>query len=259
MVDWSLYLEILGNMLILALVAWVVSVIIRNVSIVDSLWSVFFVIAGGTCLFSLEAVSTRGQLLMLLLLVWAARLSIYISVRNWGEGEDYRYQAIRKRNEPGFVFKSLYIVFGLQALLAWIISLPLLPAMASTAPLGVVDFIAVAFWLTGFYFEAVGDYQLSRFLKNPANKGKVMAEGLWKYTRHPNYFGDCCVWWGFYLFAVASGGWWSILSPVLMTVLLLRVSGVALLEKSIGKRRPEYESYRQRTSAFFPLPPKSAG
>jgi steroid 5-alpha reductase family enzyme len=255
--DWSLYLEILGNMLILALAAWVVSVIIRNVSIVDSLWSLFFVIAGVTCFLTLEPASARSQLLLVLLIVWAARLSIYITVRNWGEGEDYRYQAIRKRNEPGFVVKSLYIVFGLQAVLAWIVAVPLLPAMTSDLPFGILDAIAVALWAIGFGFEAIGDYQLSRFLKNPDNKGKVMQSGLWKYTRHPNYFGDCCVWWSFYLFAVAAGGWWAILSPILMTVLLLRISGVALLEKTIGKRRPEYEAYRARTSAFFPLPPKT--
>lgn len=257
MFDWNLYLDILGNMLILGLGAWVVSVVIRNVSIVDSLWSIFFVIAGVTCYFSLETVSARSQLLLLLLIIWAVRLSLYITVRNWGEGEDYRYQAIRKRNEPGFVFKSLYIVFGLQAVLAWIVSIPLLPAMTSEAPLGVFDAIAVALWLIGFGFEAGGDYQLSRFLKNPDNAGKVMQTGLWRYTRHPNYFGDCCVWWSFYLFAAATGGWWAILSPIIMTILLLRVSGVALLEKTIGKRRPEYEAYRARTSAFFPLPPKS--
>lgn len=259
MFNWSLYLDILGNMLILALAAWVVSVIIRNVSIVDSLWSIFFAIAGVTCYFSVEMPSARSQLLLLLLVIWAARLSIYITARNWGEGEDYRYQAIRKRNEPGFVVKSLYIVFGLQAVLAWIVSLPLLPAMTGNQPLGLLDAVAATLWLIGFVFEAGGDYQLSRFLKNPENKGKVMQSGLWKYTRHPNYFGDCCVWWGFYLFAVAAGGWWAILSPVLMTVLLLRISGVALLEKTIGKRRPEYEAYRARTSAFFPLPPKTGG
>ena len=148
----------------------------------------------------------------------------------------------------------MYIVFGLQGVLAWIVALPLLPAIASSAPLGWLDLLAVAFWVTGFVFEAVGDYQLARFKKQPENAGKVMDTGLWRYTRHPNYFGDFCIWWGFFLFAAATGAWWTVLSPVLMSFLLLRVSGVAMLEKTIEQRRPKYADYIRRTNAFFPGP-----
>jgi steroid 5-alpha reductase family enzyme len=182
---------------------------------------------------------------------------VYITKRNRGHGEDRRYQAIRAENEPGFRWKSIYIVFGLQAILAWIIALPLLAATLGTSPLGWLDYTALVLWLIGLFFEAVGDQQLADFKARPENKGKVMDRGLWRYTRHPNYFGEACIWWGYFLFAIAAGGWWTIVSPVLMTFLLLRVSGVALLEKDIGERRPAYRDYIERTNAFFPGPPRS--
>ena len=194
---------------------------------------------------------------MLLVFLWSIRLAGYITWRNWGEGEDYRYQAIRRNNSPNFEFKSLYIVFGLQAGLAWFISLPLLAAMTSTAPMGVLDILGVALWIVGFVFESLGDLQLAQFRADAGNKGKVLRTGLWKFTRHPNYFGDFCIWWGFFLMALSAGGWWSILSPLMMSFLLLRVSGVAMLERDIGKRRPEYAEYVATTNAFFPGPPKS--
>jgi steroid 5-alpha reductase family enzyme len=196
------------------------------------------------------------SLTLLLLSLWALRLAVYITARNWGHGEDPRYQAIRRRNDPGFAVKSLWLVFGLQALLAWVISLPLLGAILSPAPqhLNALDYLGAAIWSVGLFFETVGDWQLARFKKDPANQGQVMDRGLWRYTRHPNYFGDFCVWWGFYLIALAGGAWWSIVGPIVMSTLLLRVSGVTLLEKDIGKRRPGYAEYVARTSAFFPRP-----
>ncbi|MGD9409967.1 MAG: DUF1295 domain-containing protein, partial [Thiohalocapsa sp.] len=142
--------------------------------------------------------------------------------------------------------------------LAWIISLPLLGAVLGAAPLGWLDAIAVALWLLGFGFEAIGDQQLARFKTDPANRGKVLDTGLWRYTRHPNYFGEACIWWAFYLFALAAGAWWTIIGPILMTYLLLRVSGVALLEQDMRHRRPTYQDYIHRTNAFFPGPPKAA-
>ena len=196
-------------------------------------------------------------LVIMLVAIWALRLAIYIAARNWGHPEDYRYQAIRRRNDPGFTFKSLYLVFFLQAGLAWVISLPLLGAILGTAPLGWLDVAGVLLWLLGFVFEAGGDWQLARFKADPANRGKVMDRGFWRYTRHPNYFGDFSVWWGFFLIGLSAGAWWALPGPLLMSVLLLRVSGVALLEKSIGKRRPGYEDYVRRTNAFFPWLPKA--
>ena len=250
------YMIALYLILLVGLVAWQVSVIRKDVSTVDSLWSLFFLLAGVVFAAYSLPLSERGLLVLLLLAAWSLRLSIFITVRNWGEPEDYRYQTIRANNEPGFEFKSLYIVFGLQGILAWVIALPLLPAITQDSPLGVLDFVAAALWLVGFVFEAGGDYQLSRFKRDPANKGRVMNTGLWRFTRHPNYFGDFCIWWSFYLFALSAGGWWSIISPLLMSFLLLKVSGVAMLESTISERRPEYADYIRRTNAFFPGLPR---
>jgi len=145
----------------------------------------------------------------------------------------------------------------LQAGLAWVISLPLLAAINSTTPLGWLDALGVMLWFIGLVFEAGGDWQLSRFKGDPVNRGKVLDTGLWRYTRHPNYFGDFCVWWGFFFIALSSGAWWSVVGPLVMSILLLKVSGVALLEKDIGDRRPDYNAYIQRTNAFFPGPPRA--
>jgi steroid 5-alpha reductase family enzyme len=197
----------------------------------------------------------RGWLVLALTAVWALRLSLHITIRNHGASEDRRYQAIRRNNQPGFAWKSLYIVFGLQALLAWIIAMPLAAAMSSPGPLGWLDAIAAAAWLVGMVFEVVGDAQLARFRADPGNRGEVLDRGLWRWTRHPNYFGECLLWWGFFGFALAAGAWWTVFSPILMTFLLLRVSGVTLLEQDIGERRPAYADYIRRTSAFVPWPP----
>lgn len=250
----TIYLTALGAIVAVAALAWVVSVLIENVSFVDSLWSLFFLLAAIVFAIELEALSTRSVLLLALVAIWALRLSLHITVRNWGEPEDHRYQTIRANNEPGFVVKSLYIVFGLQGLLAWIIAAPLLPAMAAGPALGVLDYVAVALWLFGFFFEAVGDYQLSRFKADPESRGRVLDTGLWRYTRHPNYFGEFCIWWAFWLFAASAGAWWTVFSPILMSFLLLRVSGVAMLEKTIEERRPKYAEYVRSTNAFFPGP-----
>ena len=143
-------------------------------------------------------------------------------------------------------------MFGLQGMLAWFIALPLLPAIMVPGGIGILEILATGLWLLGFSFESIGDYQLSKFKRDANSKGRVLESGLWRYTRHPNYFGDFCIWWAFYLFAVAAGGWWTVISPLLMSFLLLKVSGVAMLEKTIGERRPDYASYIRRTNAFFP-------
>ncbi len=258
MFDPGTWFNGLGALLVVALIGWLISIPIRNVSIVDSLWSLMFLIAAGVYVASTGAAGPRAILVLILVAIWALRLSVYITWRNHGAGEDRRYQQIRANNEPGFVWKSLFIVFALQAGLAWLISLPLLAAVTSAAPIGTFDVLGVALWALGFMFEAGGDYQLSRFKADPANKGKVMDRGFWRFTRHPNYFGDFCVWWGFYLIAFSAGGWWTIVGPAVMSFLLLRVSGVALLEKDIGERRPQYRDYIRRTNAFFPGPRKAA-
>lgn len=248
------YVMALLVILAVGIVSWLFSVIKKDVSFVDSLWPLFFLIAAAIFLLGAQPLSARGFLVFLLVAIWALRLSIYITARNWGEPEDYRYQAIRANNEPGFAIKSLYIVFGLQGVLAWLVALPLLPAITSDAALTWLDVGAAALWLVGFVFEAGGDYQLAQFKARDDSRGRVLDTGLWRYTRHPNYFGEFCMWWSFYLFAVASGGWWSIASPLLMSFLLLKVSGVAMLEATIGTRRPEYADYIRSTNAFFPGP-----
>lgn len=250
------YLLGLAAILAAGFVTWLVSLARRDVSIVDSLWSIMFLIAALVFALALPDYGTRSALVLGLVTLWSLRLAAYITWRNWGEGEDRRYQQIRANNQPYFGLKSLYIVFGLQGVIAWIVSLPLLAAMANTGELNVLDYAGIALWLIGMVFEAGGDYQLARFKADPSNKNKVMDQGLWRYTRHPNYFGNACIWWGFFLIALAAGGWWSVISPIVMTLLLLKVSGVALLEKDIGERRPEYAAYITRTNAFFPGPPR---
>ncbi len=256
MFDLQSYLIGLVVVILVAVASWVVSVIRRDVSIVDSMWSLMFLSAAMAYAMNLQAPGPRLELVLLLVTIWALRLFIYITWRNWGAQEDRRYQAIRTNNEPHFVLKSLYSVFGLQALIAWIISLPLLVAIASPVGFGYLDLVGVLLWTLGMIFEAGGDYQLIKFRSDPQNHNRVMDRGLWRYTRHPNYFGDACIWWGFGLLGVAAGVWWVLLSPVLMTFLLLKVSGVSLLEQDIGERRPAYADYIARTNAFLPGPPR---
>ena len=250
----TLWLSALPALLAAAAVTWLVSVAKRNVNIVDTLWSLLFVLAAIVYALAAPATGPRTPLVLAVVGLWGLRLAGYLAWRNWGHAEDRRYQAIRRRNEPNFAVKSLWLVFGFQALLAWLISLPLAAAIAGSAPLGLLDALGVALWAVGLFFETVGDLQLARFKRDPANAGQVMDRGLWRYTRHPNYFGDFCVWWGFYLIALGAGAWWSIVGPLLMSHLLLRVSGVRLLEHDIGERRPAYAEYVRRTNAFFPGP-----
>ena len=257
MLDWSAYGWSFTAILLVAIAFWVVSLIRNDVSIVDSLWSLMFLVMLGLYTSMGDEIGARAWLVLLMVAIWAIRLSSFISIRNHGEPEDHRYQTIRKNNEPNFRFKSLFIVFGLQAALAGFIALPLLVAASDTAPLGWLDFAGVALWLVGMFFEVVGDQQLKKFRTDPNNQGQVLETGLWKFTRHPNYFGEFTLWWGYFCFALAAGGWWTLASPLLMSVLLLKVSGVALLESSIKERRPAYARYIKSTNAFFPGTPGS--
>lgn len=257
MFDFNLWLDGLMVLLVFAAAGWLLSLPLRNVSIVDIMWSLMFLLASITYAMAHVAPGPRAWLVIGLVSLWSIRLAAFIGWRNFGKDEDFRYQKIRANNEPGFAVKSVYLVFGLQAGLAWVISLPLLAAINSTTPLGWLDALGVMLWFIGLVFEAGGDWQLSRFKGDPVNRGKVLDTGLWRYTRHPNYFGDFCVWWGFFLIALSSGAWWSVVGPLVMSVLLLKVSGVALLEKDIGDRRPDYNAYIQRTNAFFPGPPRA--
>lgn len=238
---------------------WIVSLKLANASIVDPFWGMGFVIVIGVSCFLNTPMNERVTLLVVLISIWGLRLSTFLFWRNGGHGEDRRYAAMRAYHGKRFWWVSLLTVFILQALILWFVSMPLQMTAAYRVEesLNGIDYFGMAFWLVGICFESIGDWQLARFKANPANSGKVMDRGLWRYTRHPNYFGDFCVWWGIYLIAVAGGAWWTIGSPLLMSIFLLYVSGVTLLEKAIVERRPGYSEYIRRTNAFFPGPPKS--
>lgn len=243
---------------VFGVLAWIVATARRNVGLVDIAWSLFFLLAAAVHAVRAPAVGLRGGILIVLVALWALRLAAYLAARNWNAPEDRRYRAIRARNEPGFAWKSLYLVFGLQVLLAWLISAPLavaIPAPGAPGALGILGAIVAGFGIT---YESIADWQLARFRTGHGNEARVMDRGLWRLSRHPNYFGEFCTWWGFYLLAADAGGWWTVFSPALMSILLLRVSGVTLLERDIGERRPGYRDYVTRTNAFFPGPPREA-
>lgn len=238
---------------------WLVSLPLENASIVDIAWGPGFAIIAWTSYALADTPSMRALVTCVATTAWAARLAVHIGMRNTGHGEDRRYRAMRQARGPRFPLISLFTVFLLQAALMWIISLPLqavhLPG--AVAALGWMDAAGLVVWNAGYAFEAVADAQLTAFRKDPANKGRVMDRGLWAYSRHPNYFGECVLWWGFGLVALAAGAWWALIGPLTITFLLLKVSGVTLLESTITERRPGYREYIQRTSAFVPRPPRS--
>lgn len=231
---------------------WLYSLRTRDVSIVDIAWGPAFLVVSAAS--ATQGAGPRAGLLLGMVGLWAVRLGAYLYLRNHGRPEDSRYAAMRART-PGFAWRSLFTVFWLQAALVLLVSVPVRWGIGSPEPLGAVHFVGVALWGVGMAFEAGGDWQLSKFKADPANAGKVMDQGFWRYTRHPNYFGDFCVWWGLWL---VSGQWWAFFGPAIMSWLLLRVSGVALLESTIVDRRPAYRDYIARTSAFFPRPPRRA-
>ena len=242
-----------------AVLTWLISLRRRDASLADRAWPAF--IGGAALVYAVQlpAAGARGAAMAALAIAWALRLGLYITLRNRGHGEDRRYRQMRERNQPFFGLKSLYLVFGLQALLAWIVTAPLLAGMAATRPFGWLDAPGAALAAFGIVFEAIADAQMARFKSMPGQRGRVMDRGLWHYSRHPNYFGEACVWWGLWLMAMAGAGWggaWAAVSPALMTVLLLRVSGVRLLEKDMAERRPAYQDYIARTNAFFPGLPR---
>lgn len=245
---------------------WLVSVVRRDASVVDLIWGAGFALLAWVAWWQAPDAEPVRLLPPILASLWGLRLSAYLTYRNWGEGEDLRYVAIRARNQP-FWLKSLWLVFGLQAALQWLISLPLLtvqrgPVSVSGAEpesglviAGLV--IGVLLFACGLLCETFADLQLARFKRDPAKRGQVLDHGLWRYSRHPNYFGDFLVWWGLFALTTALGApLWTVVSPLVMSVLLLKVSGVPLLESHLRKTRPGYADYVERTSSFFPWWPK---
>jgi steroid 5-alpha reductase family enzyme len=255
----QIFLYGLAVIMIMMTVLWFISILIKNVSIVDIFWGVGFVLATSLYYLKSDGNDSRKVLVMAMVALWGMRLSAYLAWRNIGKGEDFRYKQFRKKyGEKRYWWFSFFQVFLLQGLLMWIISAPLLAAQyyGKTIAPGLFDYAGMAFWVIGFMFEAGGDFQLSLFKSDPANKGRVLSSGFWKYTRHPNYFGDACVWWGYGLFTIAAGSYLPVLGSILMTLLIIKVSGVALLEKSLKDQKPEYKEYIRKTSPFLPWFPK---
>jgi steroid 5-alpha reductase family enzyme len=254
-----------GDMLLLTaiviagvmLATWLVSLALRDASVVDPVWPLGFIAVALTALVAGDGDEGRRVLIAVLVGVWGLRLSFYLAKRNFGTPEDFRYAAMRKKHGARFWIVSLFTVFVLQGVLMWIVSLPVQLASVPDRALGWLAIVGAVVWAIGLGFEAIGDWQLARFKANPANKGQVLDTGLWRYTRHPNYFGDFLVWWGIFLIAAESGaGAWGFAGPLLMTLLLVKVSGAGLLEKDIATRRPGYADYVRRTSGFIPRPPR---
>lgn len=240
---------------------WGVSVAVRDASIIDIAWGASFVLIAWVTRFTADGYEPRQNLLVALTTVWGLRLAIYLAKRNLGHGEDPRYVSMRRRGGDTWWWQSLFKVFWLQGVLAWVVSLPVQLGQVpdDKGAFAVLGVVGAAVWLFGLGFEAIGDYQLAAFKRDPNNEGKILDTGLWRYTRHPNYFGDACVWWGLCIIAASVPlGLIGVIGGALMTYLLVNVSGKALLERRMGRKRPAYEAYVERTSGFIPRPPKEA-
>ncbi|MFT5222761.1 MAG: steroid 5-alpha reductase family enzyme [Glaciecola sp.] len=253
----------LAVILVLMTIVWADSVRRKDASVVDRWWGALFVVLGVLYASVSDGPVGRRVLLAVLVTVWGLRLAGYITWRNSGEPEDKRYQAMRAKNPETFAKRSLFSIFWLQGVLAWTISAPLFYPhfLTGARELYWLDFVGVAVWLIGFAFEAGGDFQLQRFLADPANKGKVMDKGFWRYTRHPNYFGDVAVWVGYAIIATAAGAWWAWYGTILMALFIIKVSGVALTDRNMAassSTREGYDEYVRRTNAFLPWFPKGA-
>lgn len=247
------------GILVLMTVLWLVSIYLKNVSIVDNFWGIGFVLVTFLYAMQYEVLYTRVKLMVLLVTLWGIRLSVYLFYRNHGKGEDFRYQEFRRNyGENRYWWISFFQVFLLQGGLILVISLPILGVMLKTNSNGLnfFDYLGLTIWCVGFFFESVGDYQLAMFKRNPENKGKLLTKGLWRFTRHPNYFGDAAVWWGFGFLAIASEAYFFSIGALLMTYLIIKISGVTMLERSLSEAKPGYEKYIKSTSVFFPWFPK---
>lgn len=254
-------------LLVLVLVLWAISVRINDVSFIDAFWGAGMAVMAAASYLQLGAPGALAVLIMVMAAVWGMRLGVHLFTRWRAEGEDKRYEKmLRKDREKGrFAFAALTKIFLGQAVLLFMVCLPAqLGILSSAEPAAILPlaWAGLALWCAGMFFEVVGDWQLKQFKADPGNEGAVMDKGLWRYTRHPNYFGDACVWWGIWL-AAASLGWeiaaWSVIGPIFLTFTLTKWSGAPLLEGGMRKRRPKYAEYIERTSGFIPMPPKKTG
>lgn len=259
---WTVWAAGIAGIALLMVMTWLVSLVRRDVSLVDRVWGVAFIVAAVIYALLGDGAPHRTALVLTLVTVWGLRLSLYLTWRNWGEGEDRRYRQMRERAGDRFALRSLVRVFGVQTLAAGVISVPLVSALTAPEPAGwhPLDVVGAAIAVFGIAYEAVADAQLSRFLRDPANRQRVMDRGLWRYSRHPNYFGEVVVWWGLLLPALATGAWRAVVGPLLLTFIILRVSGVRLTEQvmsSSDHKRDGYDDYVRRTNVFLPGLPRN--
>ena len=252
------YLTLILALFVYMSLWFVVSLLKKRNDVADVAWGLGFVLMTWASFILFDDSGTRGILVGVLVSIWGLRLAWHIHTRNKGKAEDYRYLAWRKEWGKWFYIRSYFQVYLLQGAFLFLIVSPVLIINKNVgASIGLLDFLGVAVWLLGFYFEAAGDAQLSRFIKDPANKGKLMQDGLWAYTRHPNYFGEVAQWWGIWLLALSTpSGWLGIVGPITITFLILKVSGIPMLEKKMAEN-PEFENYKKRVSMFLPLPPRN--
>ena len=236
---------------------FLISLFKRRNDVADVAWGLGFVLVAWTSFFLAGGSGTRGLLVCILVSVWGVRLAWHIDARHRGKAEDFRYMAWRREWGKWFYARSYAQVYVLQGALLFIVVLPVLMINRSTGTtFGFLNGIGACIWLFGFLFESVGDAELARFARDPHNRGKILQNGLWRYTRHPNYFGEVVQWWGIWVVAVGvPGGWFSIVGPLTITLLILKVSGIPMLEKKMAEN-PDFAEYRRRTSVFVPWVPK---
>lgn len=225
----------------------------RDNSLADIAWGPGFILVAIITFLASDHETIRQWFVLGLVIAWGGRLALRIYRRNRGKGEDFRYRKWREEWGKNWVLRSYLQVFLLQGFFMWLVSLPLIVINAgSEASPGWWDFAGIGVWLTGFLFETIGDAQLDAFLKQQSNRGKILDTGLWRYSRHPNYFGEVMQWWGIFIIANAvPSGWVSIIGPLMITFLILKVSGVPLLEKAMSQN-PEFKAYQEKTSKFIP-------
>ncbi len=257
-----------GILAVVMIAFWLISLMIDDVSFIDAVWGAGMALMAVTSWLQLSYPGALADLLLIMTAAWGLRLGIHLFLRWRKEGEDPRYKRMLKNDrEAGhFARASLIKIFGMQAVLLFITCLPAqigILASSDPAPITMLAWVGFALWSLGMFFEVVGDWQLKRFKADPSNEGKILDTGLWRYTRHPNYFGDACVWWGIWL-AAASAGWdialYSVIGPIFLTFTLTKWSGAALLESGMKKKRGDkYADYIAKTSAFIPMPPKASG
>ena len=245
----------LAAVITMMFIGWLFSIVKRNVNVVDSLWGLGFVLIAWLTFFLAEGFLARKLLIALMVSFWGIRLSIYLTWRNWAKSEDARYGSWRTQIGKKFWYISLFKVFLLQALFMWVIALGPQYGQVAQQPghLTWLDALGFMIWLTGFVYESLSDWQLARFKADLANRGKVMNRGLWAYSRHPNYFGEFLVWWGLFMVTLNTPlGWWTIGSPLIVTLVLLKMTGIPLTERAITNTRPGYKRYIRETNAFIP-------